>query len=69
VVTSITESLSIVTVKRSAEPAGLTTSATMAGVEERAIMQQTRHRSVMVARRYIRDGSLFQENAAAAVGV
>ena len=29
------------------------------GVEERAIMRQPRHRSVVVARRYIRDGLLF----------
>jgi hypothetical protein len=40
--------------------AGLATSAAIAGVEERAIMAQTRHRSVTVARRYIRDGSLFR---------
>ena len=31
-------------------------------------MAQTRHRSAAVARRYIRDGSLFRGNAAAAVG-
>src|SRR5262249_21831206 len=49
--------------------AGLATSAAAAGVEERAIMAQTRHRSVAVARRYIRDGSLFRGNAAAAVGL
>jgi integrase len=49
--------------------AGLATSAAIAGVEERAIMAQTRHRSVTVARRYIRDGSLFRGNAAAAVGL
>ena len=48
--------------------AGLATSAAIAGVEERAIMAQTRHRSVTVARRYIRDGSLFRGNAAAVVG-
>lgn len=49
--------------------AGLATSAAQAGVEERAIMAQTRHKSVVVARRYIRDGSLFRTNAAAAVGL
>jgi integrase len=49
--------------------AGLATSAAIAGVEERQIMAQTRHRSVTVARRYIRDGSLFRGNAAAAVGL
>ena len=32
-------------------------------------MAQTRHRSVAVARRYIRDGSLFRNNAAATVGL
>jgi hypothetical protein len=38
-------------------------------VSERAIMQQTGHKSVTVARRYIRLGSLFRENAAADVGL
>ncbi len=32
-------------------------------------MNQTGHKSVAVARRYIREGSLFRENAAAAVGL
>jgi len=49
--------------------AGLATSAAIAGVEERQIMAQTRHRSVTVARRYIRDGSLFRGNAAGQVGL
>lgn len=49
--------------------AGLATSAAMAGVSERAIMNQTGHKSVTVARRYIRDGSLYRENAAAQVGL
>ena len=49
--------------------AGLATSAAIAGAEERDIMRQTRHTSVAVARRYIRDGSLFRRNAAAAVGL
>jgi hypothetical protein len=49
--------------------AGLATSAAMAGAEERDIMRQTRHKSVAVARRYIRDGSLFRRNAAATVGL
>ncbi len=48
--------------------AGLATSAAAAGVSERAIMQQTGHKSIAVARRYIREGSLFRENAAGAVG-
>ena len=49
--------------------AGLATSAAMAGAEERDIMRQTRHTSVAVARRYIRDGSLFRNNAAATAGL
>jgi site-specific recombinase XerD len=47
---------------------GLATSAAEAGVSERAIMAQTGHRSLTVARGYIRSGSLFRENAAAQVG-
>jgi integrase len=49
--------------------AGLATAAAAAGVSERAIMNQTGHKSVTVARRYIREGSLFRENAAAGVGL
>ncbi len=49
--------------------AGLATSAAAAGVSERSIMAQTGHKSVTVARRYIRDGSLFRDNAAAQVGL
>jgi integrase len=49
--------------------AGLATSAAAAGVSERAIMNQTGHRSAAMVRRYIRDGSLFRENAAAGVGL
>jgi site-specific recombinase XerD len=49
--------------------AGLATAAAAAGVSERAIMAQTGHRSTAMVRRYIRDGSLFRENAAAAVGL
>ena len=48
---------------------GLATSAAAAGASERAIMKQTGHRSVNTVRRYIRDGSLFRENAVAAVGL
>ena len=33
------------------------------------MLAQTRHKSVAMARRYIRDGSLFRDNAAAAVGL
>jgi integrase len=45
--------------------AGLATSAAKAGKSERAIMAQTGHRSVEMVRRYIRDASLFSDNAAA----
>jgi integrase len=48
--------------------AGFATSAA-AGVEERLIMRQTRHRSTAVVRRYIRDGELFQRNLAAEIGL
>jgi integrase len=49
--------------------AGLATSAAIAGASERSIMAQTGHRSAAMVRRYIRDGSLFRENAAATVGL
>jgi len=49
--------------------AGLVTAAAMAGVSERVIMQQTGHKNTEMLRRYIREGSLFRENAAAAVGL
>jgi site-specific recombinase XerD len=48
---------------------GLATSAAMAGASERSIMAQTGHKSVTTVRRYIRDGSLFRENAVVAVGL
>jgi integrase len=49
--------------------AGLATAAAAAGVPERAIMAQTGHRSLARLRKYIREGSLFLENAAAKVGL
>ena len=49
--------------------AGLATAAAAAGVSERAIMAQTGHRSLATLRKYIREGSLFLENAAAKVGL
>lgn len=49
--------------------AGLATAAAQAGASERSIMNQTGHRSLPVVRRYIRDGSLFRDNAAAVVGL
>jgi len=48
---------------------GLATSAAAAGASERSIMSQTGHRSVNMVRRYIREGSLFRENAASTVGL
>jgi integrase len=49
--------------------AGLATAAAAAGVSERAIMAQTGHRSLATVRKYIREGSLFLENAAGKVGL
>ena len=49
--------------------AGLATAAAQADVSERAIMAQTGHKSLPMVRKYIRDGSLFRNNAAAAVGL
>lgn len=49
--------------------AGLATSAAAAGVEERLIAKQTGHKSMTVLRRYIREGSLFNDNAAGKVGL
>lgn len=48
---------------------GFATSAATAGASEAAIMKQTGHRSLTTVRRYIRDGSLFRENAAAVLGL
>ncbi|QKG84402.1 site-specific integrase [Kroppenstedtia pulmonis] len=48
---------------------GIATSAAMAGKDERAIMKQTRHKSTNMVRRYIRDGELFNENAASDIGL
>ena len=49
--------------------AGLATSAAAVGVPERASMNQTGHKLLTTLRRYIRDGSLFRENAEARVGL
>jgi integrase len=49
--------------------AGLATSAAAAGKSERAIMNQTGHRSLSTVRRYIRDGNLFRDNAAEGLGL
>ena len=44
--------------------AGLATEAAAAGKSERSIMNTTGHRTERMVRRYIREGSLFLENAA-----
>lgn len=49
--------------------AGLATSAAAAGISDRAIMRQTGHRSSAMVGRYVREGSLFRDNAAGAVGL
>jgi integrase len=49
--------------------AGLATSAAIAGASERRIQDQTRHRSVTMVRRYIRDGNLFRDNVSSLVGL
>jgi integrase len=48
--------------------AGLATSDAERGQLERDIMQQTRHKSVKMLRRYIRRGALFQGNVVDALG-
>lgn len=45
--------------------AGFATAAARAGKPERAIQAQTGHKSLAQLRRYVREGSLFLENAAA----
>ena len=49
--------------------AGFATAAALAGLEERVIARQTRHRSMTVLRRYIRDGELFRVNLAGQIGL
>jgi integrase len=49
--------------------AGLATQAAMNGASELAIMKQTGHRSLPTVRKYIREGSLFRDNAAAKLGL
>jgi hypothetical protein len=51
------------------ERAGLVTQAAMNGAQELAIMRQTRHKSADMLRRYVRDASLFRDNASARVGL
>ena len=49
--------------------AGLATSAAIAGASERRIQDQTRHKSVAMVRRYIRDGNLFRDNVTGLLGL
>ena len=49
--------------------AGLVTAAALAGVSDRVIAKTTRHKGTAMLRRYIRDASLFKENAAGSVGL
>jgi len=44
--------------------AGLVTSAAIQGRSDRSIMNQTGHRSVAMVQRYVREASLFRDNAA-----
>jgi len=48
---------------------GLATSAAAMGASERSIMRQTGHKSTEMVRLYIREGSLYRDNAAALVGL
>lgn len=49
--------------------AGFATSAAANGASERSIMAQTRHKSVAIARRYVRHGSMWREHAGAVLGL
>ncbi len=49
--------------------AGFATSAARAGAPDRHIAKQTGHRSKVVLERYIREGRLFEENAAALLDI
>ena len=49
--------------------AGHATTASRNGASEASIMRQTGHRSVQMVRRYIREGSLFHDNAGAKLGL
>jgi site-specific recombinase XerD len=48
---------------------GHATMAAISGASERAIMAQTGHRSVLMVRRYIRDGNLFRDNSGGKLGL
>ncbi len=49
--------------------AGLATAAIKAGKPAHVVMRQTRHKSVQVFQGYVRDVQLFDENAAAGIGL
>jgi integrase len=49
--------------------AGCATEAAARGVEERDIGRHTRHRSIPVLRGYIREGTVFVNNASARLGL
>jgi len=49
--------------------AGLATAAAKAGKSTLAIMRQTGHKSADMVARYVRDASLFDDNAAAGIGL
>ena len=48
---------------------GLATSAALAGADDRSIMQQTGHKTRTMVDRYVRVARVFENNAAAAVGL
>jgi site-specific recombinase XerD len=80
---AITAQVVALVVKRAAERAGinatdlaghslrsgLATTAARNGASERAIMRQTGHRSVQMARRYIHEAELFHDNASTKLGL
>ena len=49
--------------------AGLATAASAAGVSQRSIMDQGDWKSVQTVMRYVREGTLFKNNAAASIGL
>ena len=49
--------------------AGLVTQSYLNGADTRSIMQQTGHKSIATVYRYIRDASLFRDNAGAKLGL
>jgi site-specific recombinase XerD len=80
---SITDRVVALTIKKAAERvgldaaslaghslrSGLATTAARNGASEASIMKQTGHKSVTMVRRYIREGSLFHDNASTKLGL